>query len=554
MSRNRIIRPAGSSKKPLIRPTTPFEARMIAFAEMHDVPPEDSLEGMQLKKLMAMDVALQMRLKTLQKRLPHIFNSRTKNGSGLQMSWLLRDYFIEYFDRYLKHGPHHFPTSFNVVESFMVFDRENWFFDLRPEAEHLLSINDYFEFYSKSPFPLVPEMLLDVMQEGVIYSFDLVSTAGSPRICNHSKQVLAGVSLIRRAHELSSVLLAGENPPQTPDAVIERRIGEGFGKSHKGISPHPDLTTKDRYLGGFPDFAKVIVMTRFDLKARAYGVRYVNLDLGPSFTVYTDDSTIFPDLPEMEIKRLKEIAIGGLSRYDDLFGALSSMIYLPAIFAALPDRVCELQVATTLGSLKDDARVSELVRELGKEQCPMERTIRCLLSNSNYDGKSVERIEPPELRFKNDGYWKTIGPQEIGEGQSGEQIFGRTWVARHETWSARSPQSFLVERKKHSPAGPDPGVIYVQRSAAHEPGLYKVGLTRRSSAIRARELSSATGVPLPFGVLADWSVGDCARVEREIHKRLEAHRLSPRREFFRCELTLITRTIGLILDELGESK
>ena len=44
------------------------------------------------------------------------------------MSKLLRSYFHEYFDRYFKHGPHSFPSSFNVVESFLSFNRENRFF------------------------------------------------------------------------------------------------------------------------------------------------------------------------------------------------------------------------------------------------------------------------------------------------------------------------------------------------------------------------------------------------------------------------------------------
>src|SRR4051812_6914021 len=99
-------------------------------------------------------------------------------------------------------------------------------------------------------------------------------------------------------------------------------------------------------------------------------------------------------------------------------------------------------------------------------------------------------------------------------------MFGRTWVSRHESWSAQSPTSFLLRRSITDSDGPDPGEIYVQRSPAHESNLYKIGLTRRASATRAQELTSASGVPLPFGVLATWKVGDCDRVEKEVHSRL----------------------------------
>ena len=127
---------------------------------------------------------------------------------------------------------------------------------------------------------------------------------------------------------------------------------------------------------------------------------------------------------------------------------------------------------------------------------------------------------------------------------------GHTWVARHESWSARSPQSFILQRGKTESGGPDPGIIYIQRSPALEINVYKVGLTRRSAEVRAKELSSATGVPLPFDVLANWEVGNCAHVEQEIHKRLAAFRINPNREFFRAELSLIIKTIDTVATEL----
>ena len=108
----------------------------------------------------------------------------------------------------------------------------------------------------------------------------------------------------------------------------------------------------------------------------------------------------------------------------------------------------------------------------------------------------------------------------------------------------------MLQRKAIRPDGPDPGVIYIQRSPALEANLYKVGLSRRDAEVRANELSSATGVPLPFGVLANWEVGDCTWVEQEVHKRLAAFRINPRREFFCAELSLITRTIQAVVTEL----
>jgi hypothetical protein len=98
-------------------------------------------------------------------------------------------------------------------------------------------------------------------------------------------------------------------------------------------------------------------------------------------------------------------------------------------------------------------------------------------------------------------------------------------------------------------SGPDPGVIYLTRSPAHEVDLYKVGLTRRSADERNKELSSATGVPLPFGVCASWEVGDCASVEKEVHRRLEWCRVNRRREFFNASLSKIVETVESVIAE-----
>ena len=167
------------------------------------------------------------------------------------------------------------------------------------------------------------------------------------------------------------------------------------------------------------------------------------------------------------------------------------------------------------------------------------------------DEEPQKEIKPPDLHFNCDGHWKAIGPLEVGEDKKGNPTMGRTWVSLHETWSARSPQSFMLRRRETKPDGPDPGVVYIQRSPSHGINVYKVGLTRRNPDVRAAELSSATGVPMPFDVLGNWEVGDCASVEREVHTRLANFRINPRREFFYAELSFINRTIDAVVREVS---
>ncbi|HUT09630.1 MAG TPA: GIY-YIG nuclease family protein [Thermoguttaceae bacterium] len=497
-----------------------------------------------------MDVAFQLKLKELERRLPHFVTSRVKGGSGFPLSELLRWYFWEYLNRLNKHGPESFPLSFNVVQSFMRFNREYMLFDLRDEVEHLISINDYFRWYDSGDMPKEPRSLQDILTEGTIYSYEIVSDPGALRICGDSQQVFAGVSFVRHDWELSCLLLAGENPPLHSDRDVLDSQPMTPAPGREGFAPAPELTVQDRYLDGYGGFAKVIVLTRFDLRNGKHDVRYVLLDDGPLFSVLTDDASVFRDLPPADVEAYRQAAIDGLERYDDLFSALAAMIYLPAFFAVQPDSVQEFEVSTQLHAMREDKRVRQTIEELGESQCVSRRSIRCLGVAFGRDEVSERKITPPEMQFKCDGYWKAIGPQELGEDKNGDLVVGRTWVSRHESWSARSPQSFMLLRNKRDLDGPDPGVVYIQRSAAHDVNVYKVGLTRRSADVRAAELSSATGVPLPFGVLANWEVGDCALVEQRIHQRLAAFRINPRREFFRCELSLIVQTIGAVINEL----
>ena len=73
--------------------------------------------------------------------------------------------------------------------------------------------------------------------------------------------------------------------------------------------------------------------------------------------------------------------------------------------------------------------------------------------------------------------------------------------ARTECWSASSPQAFLLRRPALAVTGPDPGIVYIMRSDAHGLDMHKIGSRGAPPSRGRRELSSATGVPLPFGIL-----------------------------------------------------
>lgn len=79
------------------------------------------------------------------------------------------------------------------------------------------------------------------------------------------------------------------------------------------------------------------------------------------------------------------------------------------------------------------------------------------------------------------------------------------------------------------------GWVYVL-SNEFMPGIYKIGMTTTSPTTRAKELFSATGVPIPFKIEAAFHCEDPAGSESSIHEALAGFRVNESREFFKEEL------------------
>lgn len=77
------------------------------------------------------------------------------------------------------------------------------------------------------------------------------------------------------------------------------------------------------------------------------------------------------------------------------------------------------------------------------------------------------------------------------------------------------------------------GYVYVLINPALK-GQVKIGMTTNSPEQRAADLSG-TGLPHDFVVVYAERVRDCEKVERLLHEKLAASRVSPNREFFRIK-------------------
>ena len=90
------------------------------------------------------------------------------------------------------------------------------------------------------------------------------------------------------------------------------------------------------------------------------------------------------------------------------------------------------------------------------------------------------------------------------------------------------------------------GHIYILSTRSF-PKFLKIGMTQRSVETRMKEINSATGVMIPFGVRASWKVDDAKAVETAIHKLFYGYRVRDDREFFEIEFYKACKIINYYL-------
>ena len=78
------------------------------------------------------------------------------------------------------------------------------------------------------------------------------------------------------------------------------------------------------------------------------------------------------------------------------------------------------------------------------------------------------------------------------------------------------------------------------------PGLLKIGYTKKLPEERAKQISAATGVALPYKVEWAYKCFNGETVEREVHHKLKAQRVNNNKEFFQIRLEEVKEVINLI--------
>jgi len=79
-----------------------------------------------------------------------------------------------------------------------------------------------------------------------------------------------------------------------------------------------------------------------------------------------------------------------------------------------------------------------------------------------------------------------------------------------------------------------------------QPGIFKIGYTKLPPEERAKQVSNATGVVLPYEVAWAFACFNAEQLEGTIHHALNKYRVNSQREFFQLDLETIKITIETI--------
>jgi hypothetical protein len=110
----------------------------------------------------------------------------------------------------------------------------------------------------------------------------------------------------------------------------------------------------------------------------------------------------------------------------------------------------------------------------------------------------------------------------------------------------------LASVDKRYKGAKDGGWVYVFRNPNHKKLMFKIGETSRPPFQRLQELSSSTGVPIPYQAVYFICVRDRRRAERWVHDQLKEHRVSHNKEFFEAPLSEVIRVMDIAVRHFSD--
>ncbi|SDL36050.1 T5orf172 domain-containing protein [Salinimicrobium catena] len=473
----------------------------------------------------------------------------------------LRYYLMEYADRFLKYGPQSFPTSFNTLEPFFIYNHHNSILQLLSEEESYgVSLVDFLDFVTEKDFELDTIDFYESIPEKVIYHFTFTSGCDEVNFSNNGKTfIVGGLSLARQGNEVSILIQAGESfDKQEAENYFKEKTREKIEQSLNPFKKALGMKLENKvepgvvYFKERDDLWAHNIGILFDLQKNSIDIRFVARDENLTFKMLTDDfNAVLPsreNWAEEDLKEYYENYVKELNNYDAIFDFAKYCLALPHYVFKNEERIVDVTYETNLNTIiKGPLSKREFSSVNGKYKI-FAKPLYYLESNEQAVIKSDE-LTDESFKVEKTGFWKRLNIDEEGFDKKGNKIVGKTWVERNDIYYSSSKGVTKIEQVENF-EGENAGYIYIMRQPVHEENIFKVGLTKRTTEKRKRELSN-TSSPDKFFIINSYQTKDCIAAEKQIHEKLEKYRLTSRREFFRSDLRTIMETCEETVSEIN---
>lgn len=527
------------------------------------IPAPGTSERAQLDKFVSAklgDAAHGKKLQEIFEKAKALVEIQSVNGLGFPADKQLREYNAEYNGRIFSGGLRDLPGSFNVVEAFNRFIPPSATFCIRDEKDFLFSFDDFIDFVTSDLIDGEKTEFDSALEEGKIYSFNSVDAQSQIRISSGEGEQyeFSSASLVRLGDEISMVLLAGQECDLKAETEKIRSKAEGKvsalpHRAHLELDNGRQLRAEPLYENS--NLWKTVIAIRFDTRSRTVDARYIFQDWGQMYFVLTDDLETYVrpngEFWDKGVEKVYKSAQESIDIHSALFELCKTCLLLPAYAQHFEAEIVVERHPTEFLDFRKKVSNRKAITLVPAKYLIGHRDAFRIPSRNQLSSTSSAFLAP-EYQIETSGYWKQLGPRDVGRDKNGGVIHGRTWVSQTLSWVQEpvGTETLVATRKTSTADSENSGFIYVMRSAAHAKDIFKVGLTRRASDTRSVELSRSTSSPDHFLVVQDWAVSDCVAVERTVHQRLAEYRINPKREFFRAPYDVIYAAIKATLSEL----
>lgn len=512
--------------------------------------------------------------------IKHLMDS----GSKLPVSEVLRSMVLEYTNRFAGSGTYNQPVSFNYFEPFcwpkIIPDSVAPYFKLKNETDHLFDLSDFFDFVTSGDIDLSDVNFLKEIPEAKIYHFSTSGDLSDTTVFDAEKRefVISGFSMVRHGDVVHWFILAGEIfSEQEWGEMKPHDVGDGISSApawkRKFLEEVAERVGRESGLPlpleGTERAWRTIVAGEFDFVKRKHISRGYFAETEHTFSVHCDDPEIFSSMSAADQNMIVEGTLKKMAVASSLWNLAEGLLHLPTYFAS---RVAVSRSDLVRKGMSSDTKQKKGGRGLSANYAYV-RSLEIVDSGSC---DPILKVNLPHFQVETQGHWRRLDFSAFGKDEKGNRVQGKTWVNKVSTWranqkfsntvyvkdtlsSARTTLDQLekvIERAEPRNAASldgdvDNQELYVMRCATMAEEVYKVGWTRESSYDRAKELSSASGVPEALIVVSYWKYRDAKGLEAEVHAALAPYRVSNRREFFQVDSDVIVRVVEQVLQRTG---